>query len=97
MIKEDFMNQIKLITEKILSGSYGREKDQDWLYHADGRKINLIDASSGQQEALPMLLILLVFPFLPLTNLINSLLRNPKPIFSLRSKRYGRTIYLTLC
>ncbi|MCZ8116963.1 MAG: AAA family ATPase [Microcystis sp. LE18-22.4A] len=56
-------DQIKLITEKILSGSYGREKDQDWLYHADGRKINLIDASSGQQEALPMLLILLVFPF----------------------------------
>ncbi|MDY7050935.1 MAG: ATP-binding protein [Microcystis panniformis WG22] len=56
-------DQIKLITEKILSGSYGREKYQDWLYHADGRKINLIDASSGQQEALPMLLILLVFPF----------------------------------
>lgn len=58
-------NQIKLITEKILSGSYRREKDQDWLYHADGRKINLIDASSGQQEALPMLLILLVFSFFP--------------------------------
>lgn len=58
-------DQIKLITEKILSGSYGREKDQDWLYHADGRKINLIDASSGQQEALPMLLILLVFSFFP--------------------------------
>ena len=56
-------DQIKLISEKILSGSYAREKDQDWLYHADGRKINLIDASSGQQEALPMLLILLVFPF----------------------------------
>lgn len=56
-------DQIKLISEKILSGSYGREKDQDWLYHADGRKINLIDASSGQQEALPMLLILLVFSF----------------------------------
>ncbi|TRU23529.1 MAG: hypothetical protein EWV81_15880 [Microcystis aeruginosa Ma_SC_T_19800800_S464] len=58
-------DQIKLISEKILSGSYAREKDQDWLYHADGRKINLIDASSGQQEALPMLLILLVFSFFP--------------------------------
>ncbi|NCQ71217.1 MAG: ATP-binding protein [Microcystis aeruginosa W13-15] len=66
--KEDdkkLYDQIKLISEKILSGSYAREKDQDWLYHADGRKINLIDASSGQQEALPMLLILLVFSFFP--------------------------------
>jgi hypothetical protein len=65
--EEKLFKRIKEISEKILSGSYAREKDQDWLYHADGRKINLIDASSGQQEALPMLLILLVFPFFPVS------------------------------
>lgn len=65
--KEDkrLYDQIKEISEKILSGSYWREKDRDWLYHADGRKTQLIDASSGQQEALPMLLFLWVFPFYP--------------------------------
>jgi len=47
----------KLVSE-ILNGEYLREKDKDFIYHKDDRKVNLAHASSGQQEILPMLLIL---------------------------------------
>ncbi len=49
----------KLITE-ILSSYYSREKDKDFLVHEDKRKVNLANASSGQQEILPLLIILKV-------------------------------------
>ncbi len=48
---------IKLINE-ILNSNYLREKDKDFLLHGDKRKVNLSNASSGQQEILPLLLIL---------------------------------------
>jgi len=47
----------KLISE-ILKGKYVREKDQDYLLHGDARKVNLLNASSGQQETLPLLIII---------------------------------------
>jgi len=47
----------KLINE-ILNSNYLREKDKDFLLHTDKRKVNLSNASSGQQEILPLLLIL---------------------------------------
>lgn len=46
------------ILSSILQGRYAREKEKDFLIHADGRKVNLSYASSGQQEILPLLLIL---------------------------------------
>lgn len=44
--------------EQVLAGQYRLEDDQDWIV-TNGRRINLANASSGQQEALPMLLVLL--------------------------------------
>ena len=46
---------------KIVKGTYEREGGQDWLRMEHGR-IELSRASSGQQEALPLLLSILYFP-----------------------------------
>jgi len=56
------------ICEKIYKGKYAYENGEDWIYISQDQKINLIHASSGQQESLPMLMVLSVLPFL-ITNL----------------------------
>lgn len=52
----------KSLVNKILHGDYKRTKDQDWIEN-NGKRISISDASSGQQEALPMFVLLSVFPF----------------------------------
>lgn len=47
----------KLINE-IMNGSFKREKEKDYIIHNDSRKVNLANASSGQQETLPLVLVL---------------------------------------
>jgi predicted ATPase len=49
--------------EAIIAGDYESQDEQDWIVNK-GRKTNLANASSGQQEALPMLLTLCVWPIL---------------------------------
>ncbi len=44
--------------EKILLGVYLQDKGNDYIMHQDGRKINIAYSSSGQQETLPLVLIL---------------------------------------
>ncbi|QKK96315.1 AAA family ATPase [Pseudomonas sp. 13159349] len=51
------------IFETVVSGKYQYEDEQDWIV-TKGRKINLANASSGQQESLPMLLVLMIWPVL---------------------------------
>jgi len=46
------------IINNILNSQYKREKGKDYLIHNDGRKVNLSNASSGQQEVLPLLIII---------------------------------------
>ncbi|MDN5199816.1 ATP-binding protein [Fulvivirgaceae bacterium BMA10] len=46
------------LVDEILCGEYIREKGKDFLFHNDERKVNLSHASSGQQEILPLLLVL---------------------------------------
>lgn len=46
------------IISKLLESKYSRENDKDYLIHNDKRKINLNYASSGQQEILPLIIIL---------------------------------------
>jgi predicted ATP-dependent endonuclease of OLD family len=46
------------IASQILNSNYLREKDKDFLIHSDSRKVNLSNASSGQQETLPLIVIL---------------------------------------
>lgn len=60
-------NKIKNLAESILAGKYRYENEQDWIENKS-KRINLVNASSGQQEALPMLVILSIWPFLGLEN-----------------------------
>lgn len=48
------------IISQILNSKYLREKEKDFLIHNDNRKVNLSNASSGQQETLPLVVILRV-------------------------------------
>ena len=62
---EDFIiqkddNEINKLINSIINSKYIREKEKDYLVHLDKRKVNLFNASSGQQEILPLLLILKV-------------------------------------
>ena len=49
------------IMEEIIRGRYEDDDGEDWIVNATG-KVNLAHASSGQQESLPMLLVLSVLP-----------------------------------
>lgn len=51
-------NKIAILVESILGGKHVREKGQDYLLLSDGRKVSLANSSSGQQEMLPLALIL---------------------------------------
>ncbi|WP_161990598.1 AAA family ATPase [Candidatus Methylobacter oryzae] len=51
----------KLVSD-IVVGEYVYAEEQDWILNK-GKKTNLANASSGQQESLPMLLILKTWPF----------------------------------
>jgi AAA15 family ATPase/GTPase len=50
-------SKARLILQSIIRGEFIQEKEQDWIL-GDGRKVNLANASSGQQESTPMLLVL---------------------------------------
>ena len=56
--EEKKFNEIEKIISDIVKSSYQRENDKDYLIHSDERKVNLANASSGQQEILPILIIL---------------------------------------
>jgi AAA15 family ATPase/GTPase len=49
--------EVKQELEKIIAGEYVYEDDQDWIISGK-KKINLANASSGQQEALPLLVVI---------------------------------------
>lgn len=52
---------IQVDLQAIVSGDYEYFDEQDWIVQK-GKRINLVNASSGQQESLPMLLVLAVWP-----------------------------------
>jgi hypothetical protein len=55
--------KIDPLLDAILVGKYKYEDEQDWIEDKKSTKTNLSDASSGQQEALPMLAMLATWPF----------------------------------
>ena len=69
--RQNFMNRLKVsevickkienLVNNIVRGEYLYVDDQDWIV-SQGKKTNLAHTSSGQQESLPMLLILKTFP-----------------------------------
>lgn len=60
---KDLLEETYKAVEAIIAGDYESQDEQDWIV-SKGRKTNLANASSGQQEALPMLLTLCVWPIL---------------------------------
>lgn len=52
------IHELGELAEPILKSRIVQENNIEFLLHADGRKISLADASSGQQEALPIIIIL---------------------------------------
>ncbi|OHB78859.1 MAG: hypothetical protein A2Z25_23755 [Planctomycetes bacterium RBG_16_55_9] len=59
----ELKNKIDAIAESILCGKHIYEKGKDFLQLQDGRRTSLTHASSGQQETLPLAVILSLFPF----------------------------------
>ncbi|MGB1206346.1 MAG: AAA family ATPase [Chitinophagales bacterium] len=68
----------KLNNETILKAEYKREYNKDFLVHKDGRKVNLSYASSGQQEVLPLLVILDAFSNNGLDNRVSLYIEEPE-------------------
>ncbi|WP_258102485.1 AAA family ATPase [Vibrio campbellii] len=64
-----FITKSKLYSElasgltSVVGGDYSYHDEQDWILAKNGR-VNLANASSGQQEALPMLLVLSTWPLM---------------------------------
>jgi len=61
--KEASYLKINKIMQSILKGKYRYEDKKDWI-ESDKGLVNVSNASSGQQESLPMLLMLSIFPFM---------------------------------
>ncbi|HGP0164240.1 AAA family ATPase [Pseudomonas aeruginosa] len=59
------------LVEELICGRYVPEKDQDWIVGALGR-VNVANSSSGQQEALPLAMVLSTWPYLPGRQLFRS-------------------------
>ena len=52
---------IRAQVEQILKGNYRRERGEDFILTPDGRMVPISSSSSGQQEVLPLLVMLLYF------------------------------------
>jgi len=61
---KEIQDEINRLIEKSLCGKYLYEKGKDFLDVADGRRINVANSSSGQQETLPLTIMLTALPFL---------------------------------
>lgn len=60
---KDITDKARRILNKVAKGDYEFHEEQDWIV-SKGKRLNLANASSGQQESLPMLLVLCVWPIL---------------------------------
>ena len=61
---KDIQEEINRLIEKSLCGKHIREKGKDFLEVVDGRRISVANSSSGQQETLPLTIMLAALPFL---------------------------------
>lgn len=57
-------DEIALLNKKILCGKYLQEEGEDYLELDEGRKISIANSSSGQQETLPLAIILGTIAFM---------------------------------
>ncbi|MDX2253903.1 MAG: AAA family ATPase [Pseudanabaenaceae cyanobacterium bins.39] len=61
---KDVQDEISRLIEKSLCGKHIHEKGKDFLEVADGRRVSISNSSSGQQETLPLTIMLAALPFL---------------------------------
>ena len=60
---QDLSNeQMEKLAEEIVCGKYIEHRNQDFISMSDGRIVNLASSSSGQQETLPLTMILMALP-----------------------------------
>ncbi|MBV7569664.1 AAA family ATPase [Pseudomonas sp. PDM27] len=62
---------VERIVNDLICGSYLSEKGQDWIISSQGR-VNLSNSSSGQQEVLPMAMVLSTWPYASSVNFTRS-------------------------
>lgn len=88
VINEKPDREFDVLASQILSSSYLREKDKDFLIHSDNRKVNLSNASSGQQETLPLIMILKSLIALKSSNGVTIYIEEPEAhLFPIAQKR----------
>lgn len=76
------------IASQILNSNYLREKEKDFLIHSDNRRVNLSNASSGQQETLPLIIILRTLNILNFTTGATIYIEEPEAhLFPIAQKR----------
>ena len=61
---KDILEEINRLIEQSLCGKHIQEKGKDFLEVADGRRISIANSSSGQQETLPLTIMLAALPVL---------------------------------
>ncbi|MGJ3254526.1 MAG: AAA family ATPase [Elainellaceae cyanobacterium] len=61
---KELSDEIASLNEKILCGRYLQEDGEDYLELDEGRKISIANSSSGQQETLPLAIILGTIAFM---------------------------------
>ncbi|MCY7383681.1 MAG: ATP-binding protein [Microcoleus sp. CAN_BIN18] len=61
---KDILEEINRLIEQSLCGKHIHEKGKDFLDMPDGRRISVANSSSGQQETLPLTIMLAALPFL---------------------------------
>lgn len=69
--------KVDSLINDIIIGKYVYADQQDWILY-NGNKTNLNNTSSGQQEALPMLLVLKVFSFIYQKEITNFFIEEPE-------------------
>jgi len=57
--KTPYQKKMESMLEEVIGGKFCREKRDEWVQYNNGRKIKIPQLSSGQQESLPIFLILL--------------------------------------
>lgn len=60
-VRKTDAKKLDTLTRSILIGEYVREENKDWIVN-ETRRVNVANASSGQQETLPLLLALRLWP-----------------------------------
>lgn len=61
---KDIQDEMTRLIEKSLCGKHIHERGKDFLEISDGRRISVANSSSGQQETLPLTVMLAALPFL---------------------------------